>query len=291
MYKHTTRLLAMVVSASLIMLVGLLIFTKEASGAGPYTVPQLSLLNATIPANLLADQIQIKCLVRVDQNVTKLYTRSACYQAEDPDPMPPPPYQAGFEHVVVNTTLNQSTGQIVIPYFPCQVVVPGVLAVGTNLNIQLSKSGGMANGTIVLTIDTTSPWNCADGAQVTGQLTAIPLPINHKQDGDSCPDYKELGSDPRRGGDRDPFNPYDFYDVIGWDYVNWVSTPPEVLIDVMDTQNKAFRIWSQAGDPIFDKSKDRSKIGPDPWDLGPPDGVINWDDLNAVQGQHGHDCR
>jgi hypothetical protein len=51
-------------------------------------------------------------------------------------------------------------------------------------------------------------------ATSTATPTATPDPTLDS-DGDGCPDARELGTDPVFGGDRDPFDPWDFYDVTG----------------------------------------------------------------------------
>jgi hypothetical protein len=48
----------------------------------------------------------------------------------------------------------------------------------------------------------------------TATPTATDTPVPDS-DGDGCTDLRELGLDPAEGGDRDPFNGWDFYDVTG----------------------------------------------------------------------------
>lgn len=46
-------------------------------------------------------------------------------------------------------------------------------------------------------------------------LQPSPTPLATDSDGDGCTDAEELGLQPELGGDRDPDNFWDFYDVTG----------------------------------------------------------------------------
>ncbi len=61
--------------------------------------------------------------------------------------------------------------------------------------------------------------------------TAPPPPPD--SDGDGCPDARELGSDHRTGGQRDPSNPWDFFDV---------PTPALLPSNTTGTRSKAITI-------------------------------------------------
>jgi hypothetical protein len=158
----------------------------------------------------------------------------------------------------------------------------------------LQKTGGHASGTSILAVDTAVPFDCAPGpgtTTTTGPLTLTPLAENHNEDSaaavaalgvaDSCSDYEELGATASQGGLRDPFNPYDFYDVNG---DKFISLPADILA--------VAAAFGGSGGPNYHPSKDRgSTIGPNSWNKNGPDGYINVpDDITGVQLQFGHSC-
>jgi hypothetical protein len=65
-------------------------------------------------------------------------------------------------------------------------------------------------------------------------------------DGDSCSDGEEVGSDEQLGGDRNPLDPADFYDVTG-----------DQLIDLTDALEILGRFGEGPGDPFYAASYDR----------------------------------
>lgn len=106
-------------------------------------------------------------------------------------------------------------------------------------------------------------------------------------DGDACPDVQEVSLDSRKGGLRDPGDPYDFYDVTGW-----YSRESDGKIDVMDMQSVAFRWGATTGSLYYDAKYDRSvELVNGPFDLGPPDGEINIYDLQAMYAQAWAECQ
>lgn len=103
-------------------------------------------------------------------------------------------------------------------------------------------------------------------------------------DGDNCNDREEQGKDSLLGGQRDPSNPWDFYDVNS-----------DGLIDFYDTALVAFQFGTKKGDLLYEwrPETDRANAEDTPTDfanLGPPDGVIDWADFNAVLAQRGSSC-
>lgn len=124
-------------------------------------------------------------------------------------------------------------------------------------------------------------------------------------DGDSCPDAWELGPDPRLGGQRDPHNPWDFYDPPGNNNVR------DKKVNLFDILAVVMRFGARDGNgnapinrasdplsapppaPAYHPAFDRSlpPPGADPWDLGPPDGRINLLDILGLVNQYGHTCR
>jgi hypothetical protein len=102
-------------------------------------------------------------------------------------------------------------------------------------------------------------------------------------DGDSCPDKKELSDTPTSGGLRDPWNPYDFFDVIG--------TGHQILVpDILAVVQQYF-IDDLPGPIDYTSKTDRTAIvGANSWNLGPPDGLQRVPDILAVLKQYFHEC-
>ena len=100
-------------------------------------------------------------------------------------------------------------------------------------------------------------------------------------DADGCNDVAELGAEPAQGGQRDPLNPWDFYDTNG--------------DGVIDLANDIFGViihYAPTGAAPYDVKFDRGpQIGATTWNMGPPDGVIDLpNDILGVIRQFGHNC-
>jgi poly(3-hydroxybutyrate) depolymerase len=110
----------------------------------------------------------------------------------------------------------------------------------------------------------------------------IPDIYDPDNDNDGCPDTNELqatsGSE-RTGGRRDPLNP--------WDYFNPTHDGKNRVDDILAVIQ---HYGKDAGDPGYSTDYDRTGIGPNPWNLGPPNGQIRVADIVAQIQQFGHDC-
>jgi glucose/arabinose dehydrogenase len=111
-------------------------------------------------------------------------------------------------------------------------------------------------------------------------LTLHTDPLNPDTDGDGCTDGEEQGPNQSLGGLRDPLNPWDYFNPSG-DGRNRID---DVLMIV-----KHYGL--NRGDPGYDPRYDRSYLGPNPWNLGPPNGSIGLSDVLAELAQFHHDCR
>jgi hypothetical protein len=114
--------------------------------------------------------------------------------------------------------------------------------------------------------------------------------------GDGCSNVDELQTAAGTedfGGRRDPHNPYDFFDPVPGP-----STKRQVLVpDILAVVQKYFK---GSMDPLPDgggllspdlKSKyDRTYLGPNVWNLGPPDGLQRVPDILAVVKQYFDSC-
>ena len=136
--------------------------------------------------------------------------------------------------------------------------------------------------------------------------TATPAPDS---DGDGCSDVAESGLNPRLGGDRDHLYFWDFYDV--WTHPSdqpgaWERDRLVVVLDILAVAARfgrgaeltkeealAAALTPPTDDDGYHPAYDRGpRIGDDPWDSAPPDGVINIPaDILAVASQFGHNCR
>jgi hypothetical protein len=158
---------------------------------------------------------------------------------------------------------------------------PPVLAVQVDIKINPSKTEGQ----VVLREDSAGPQlDCALGPGTTityGDLTLTRLPDDHNEDGDGCEDLEELGPNQGIGGLRDPFNPYDFFDVNG-----------DKAINVLDDIIAVAGAFGLSTGPNYHPSKDRGPLlGPNDWNRNGPDGVVNvFDDILVVAGQFGNSC-
>jgi hypothetical protein len=107
-------------------------------------------------------------------------------------------------------------------------------------------------------------------------------------DGDGCTNAQEVGPDEMDGGLRSPSNPNDYMNP-SHDKLNRVD---DVLLVVQqyfkdDTDGNPGLPPYTAG---YDPDTDRTLVGPDLWDLGPPNGLQRVDDILNALKQYFHDC-
>ncbi len=99
-------------------------------------------------------------------------------------------------------------------------------------------------------------------------------------DGDRCRDAWELGPNPQFGGQRNPQDP--------WDYFNPTGDGRNRIDDIMAVVNKYFVDASQPG---YSTAYDRGgRYGPHAWNLLPPDGLIRIDDILTALRSYMQDC-
>lgn len=120
-------------------------------------------------------------------------------------------------------------------------------------------------------------------------------------DNDGCTDLREQGLTAQQGGLRDPANFWDFYDTPDADNVR--DKVINLFGDILGVANRFGATGDPGGEPLagpiplppgYHTAFDRSAPPPggDPWDIGPPDGVITlFDDILGAAQQFGHDCR
>jgi len=93
-------------------------------------------------------------------------------------------------------------------------------------------------------------------------------------DGDGCPDIDENGLSQGLGGLRSYLNPWDYWNPSG-DGLNRID-------DILLVLN------AYGGTPSV--PLDRTLAGPSQWNLGPPDGIQNIQDVVYQIYQYFHDC-
>ena len=96
-------------------------------------------------------------------------------------------------------------------------------------------------------------------------------------DADGCNDVAELGAEPAQGGQRDPLNPWDFYDTNGDGVIDLAYDIFGVIL--------AYENY----DVIYDRGP---SAGPNAWNMTAPDGVIDLtNDILGVIQQYQHNCQ
>jgi subtilisin family serine protease len=113
---------------------------------------------------------------------------------------------------------------------------------------------------------------------------------NADYDGDGCPNGKEFGANEHAGGRRNPLNPWDYFNPTH-DGVNSVDD----ILAVVAQYNKNQYLPSPPNppntpNPAYTQDTDRSYIGPNLWNLGPPDGQQRVDDILMAVAQYNHNC-
>ena len=114
----------------------------------------------------------------------------------------------------------------------------------------------------------------------TPTITNTPTPTRTPgtsvdSDGDGCTDWEEVGPEPLYGGQRDPADPWDFYDVNG-----------SKKVDALDIGMVRARFNVLPADPVYDRSP-----GAAIWAPGPPDDQIDAIDIGLVRASFNHSCQ
>ncbi|MCH7488626.1 MAG: hypothetical protein IIB23_03255 [Chloroflexi bacterium] len=138
----------------------------------------------------------------------------------------------------------------------------------------------------------TIPLDVAGPAGIDTDGDGTPDAADADDDNDGCTDEQELGPSEALGGLRNPKNFWDFFDPNMDGSVS--------LQDVLEVLAR----FGAMGDPDIDPLSepppppayhtrfDRTGAGPgdNPWQSGPPDGVISLRDFLALLAQFGHTC-
>ncbi len=158
--------------------------------------------------------------------------------------------------------------------------------VGSNVSIIAATATPTATATSTSTAtptrtptptNTPTPTPTSTGTNTPTTTTTPGSPVD--SDGDGCADIEELGADAALGGQRDPANAWDFYDVNGTQ-----------KIDATDIGNVRFRFNGTGPTPPGDELFDRS-AGAATWAPGPPDNRIDAVDIGLVRSAFNHSCQ
>jgi hypothetical protein len=202
-------------------------------------------------------------------------------------------------------------------YFPRELVftatggttyyfqVGGALGSGGSQQFYLEEVPGASTPTPAGTATPTAT------ATATPTITSTPTqqPSPGDTDGDGCSDAVEAGTDPALGGQRNYVSFWDFYDVWTPEGASWVRDRVVTVNGDIFQVARRFGANDASGtapinrnsDPLagpppaapgYHAAFDRGPlIGPNPWDLGPPDGFISVGvDILGVARQFGHSC-
>jgi hypothetical protein len=107
-------------------------------------------------------------------------------------------------------------------------------------------------------------------------------------DEDGCSDGVELGPDQTLGGRRDPLNPNDYFNP-SHDGKNRID---DILAVVRQYFDDAYLDppTNTIPNPAYNPDTDRTPLGPNLWNLGPPNGLQRIPDILAMMAQYYHDC-
>lgn len=151
------------------------------------------------------------------------------------------------------------------------------------------------------------------GGNGFGQVVSFTTPavLGEGINSDGCADAKEMGTDWRLGGLRDPNNPWDFFDVPRPALASGVVSTRDKVVSIADVITILRYIGTSHGNPIpnangmiYDSHFNGDPNIPDgqfydrspssnpnqPWRSGPPDGVVNINDAIVALAQVGTNC-
>jgi len=98
-------------------------------------------------------------------------------------------------------------------------------------------------------------------------------------DHDACGDTRELGPNEWFGGRRDPVNQWDFFDPNH----DGQHTMADVLL-------VARQYGQTSSSPDYSPDYDRTLVGPNYWNLGPPNGKMSTDDILLIARLYHQNC-
>ncbi len=137
--------------------------------------------------------------------------------------------------------------------------------------------------------------NCQNGTPsggaVNGQITIVELRTEkgltaaqmYDSDRDGCADSQELLSSQGMGGNRDPYNPNDYFNPEKTNTPNFQTVAD--ILKVVGQYGKG------QGHVLYTRATDRTAVpGGQVWNLGAPDGQQTVADILAAVKQYNHNC-
>jgi PKD repeat protein len=153
------------------------------------------------------------------------------------------------------------------------------------LRLTVTDSAGLSDTASV----EIGPDSDGDGLLDQGELLVAGTDyLNPDSDDDGCPDGAETGPNPRSGGLRNPTNSWDYFNPTN-DGKNRIDDLVAVVHQYLkdDADDTPGRPPYTAG---YSADTDRTAVGPNDWNLGPPNGLQRVDDILAIIKQYFHDC-
>ena len=217
-------------------------------------------------------------------------------------PLDPDPTEVLSACQLLFTGLSTYTGAVLRFEFQCKdglsppdgMSTANVLSSDQSLMILIPRPGDPQGGTHMTDLQ-----NVAIDPALTGAtVTCVPDP---DKDGDGCTDAQELGSNSARGGQRDSNNFWDFFDTpnsanvrdraitiadIGR-VVQRFGTSGTLPLSLEEQVQAALSPPPSAG---FHPAFDRTPVGPELWNIGPPNGGVTIQDIGLIVAQFGHSC-
>jgi hypothetical protein len=180
------------------------------------------------------------------------------------------------------------------PAFAAQITIDGFVTSATPTNVsntaQVDPDGLVSEG------NESNNSSTANTSVLIATPTPTPTPdLSVDTDGDGCADIEELGPSEVVGGRRDPANPYDFYDVP-MPAGDPGTGAKDKVISVADMSGLVAKFGTflggdrNANGHIYNAEFDRTPLGPDVWDLGPPNGSVTIQDIQLMIPSFGHSC-
>jgi hypothetical protein len=279
--------------------------TRDAEATGPFVMNDVASTAFTLALGGPLGTRHSVCLGNATNSGSTANMRVFCYTvakpASPPSP-PPPPYQAldtAGALVPLTGTFDTSTGAYTLEVGCLPADLDADTVVGDGIFVSLTgnttKAGLLASANVLLEIDDgeagarqqPTPTTCSEKDQTIGPtpITYASLGIADNFDGDQCTTREELGTVASAGGLRDPFNPYDFFNPnkmggVDVDDIFFISAPG--------------RIFSSPPAPLYTTNADRASVagrpGPNGWNAGPPNGVIDIDDIFSASAAFAHNC-
>ena len=140
-----------------------------------------------------------------------------------------------------------------------------------------------------------------NGLEGEGGFVDVAPPPPGDSDNDGCTDAQELGSIPILGGQRDPNNFWDFFDTPD------AANVRDRAVTVADIGRVVGRFGTFGNLPLsleeqvqaalsppppagFHPAFDRTPVGPELWNIGPPNGGVTIQDIGLIVAQFGHTC-